>query len=195
MLRGRGELPQSKSKELHKAFANFPCLKHGFCCPAAIQWPAPSGSEGWSPCRSPAGLPISRSQPGTGAFPRMFPRFPPEGSGTTPPGHRGVPEQRPRSSRTDPRPQHRPSPGSPGRSLGRRCGEEGLQRGVWMGAATHRHPSPGRSAPAVPVVLPARKGQTAFSSSCQQQHKRWRLSSDQLHNTRACAAFVFLLQP
>lgn len=46
----------------------------------------------------------------------MFPRFPPEGSGTTPPGRRGVPEQRPRSSRMDPRPQRRPSPGSPGRS-------------------------------------------------------------------------------
>lgn len=74
-------------------------------------------------------------------------------------------------------------------------GAEGLRRGVWMGTATHRHPSPGCSAPAVPVVLPARKGQTAFSSSCRQQHKRWRLSSDQVHNTSACAAFVFLLQP
>lgn len=204
MLRGR-ELPQSKSKELQKAFCKLSLLK-ARAAAAALQ---PFGGRhraarrAGAPAAAQPGSPLPTLSPAPERFLGCFPGFHQRAAARHRRERRGVPQRHPRSSRTDPRPQRRPPRGSPGRSLLRKedllsrrpCGAEGLQRGARMGAATHRHPSPGCSAPAVPVALPASKGQTAFSSSCQQQHERWRLSTDQPHNTGAYAAFVFPLQP
>lgn len=149
MLRGR-ELPQSKSKELQKAFCKLSLLK-ARAAAAALQ---PFGGRhraarrAGAPAAAQPGSPLPTLSPAPERFLGCFPGFHQRAAARHRRERQGVPQRHPRSSRTDLRPQRRPPPGL-SRPLAPAEGRP-LRKAMWSRRSPERG-SDGSSDPSSPI--------------------------------------------